>query len=98
MTPQQFNRKNIDFGDKVEIKVRHSYAKNKKTTKAEVFFKGFRICAGARVSDGYATLVPVFVKPTKKGYMGRSHYGYEKDEIPTWFENIVSIKKIKNAS
>ena len=81
------------MGDKVELKVALKYAPQNKN-KVVVFFKGFRILCGNSVSDGYDTLVPVFVMPTKKGGMGRRHYGNAINENMPWWENIVSIKKL----
>lgn len=95
MTPQQFNRKGLTYGDKVEVGLRYSYRPKDKVQKTTAFFKGFRILCNAYVSDGYDTLVPVFVKPTSKGHMGRVHYGNKEGEIHPWFENIVSVRKIK---
>lgn len=93
MKPNTFLRKGLNMGDKVILTVMEPwYVKNRKSKTVTVFFKGYRILCRASVSDGADTLVPVFVKPTKSGRMGRRHYGNGADELKTWFENIRSVK------
>lgn len=92
MNPHEFLRKSLDMGDKVELTLK-DYAGSCRVT---VFFRGYRIFCRAGVSDGPWTLIPVFVKPTKKdGTMGRIHYGHADGEIPTLFGNIDRVKIIK---
>ena len=99
MKPNTFLRKGLNMGDKVLLTVSEPwYVKNRKTTKVTVFFRGYRILCGNAVSDGADTLVPVFVKLTKAGEMGRRHYGNGTNELMTWFENIKSVKVLKPAA
>ena len=99
MKPNTFLRKGLNMGDKVLLTVMEPrYVKNRKPKTVTVFFKGYRILCGASVSDGADTLVPVFVKPTKAGGMGRRHYGNAAGELMPWFENIRSVKVLKSSA
>ncbi len=97
MKPSTFFRKNLDYGDRCAVKLaRPSYYKDREMRTVTLFFHGYRILCGSAVSDGPRTLVPVFNIVTKKGTMGRRHYGNGSapDEIATRFEYIISVKKI----
>lgn len=105
MTVKQIFATGVDTGDKVALTLkesdllytRHEGHKPRKET-LTLYFRGWRILYGQGVTNANEELVPVFVYPTKKdGTMGRRHYGWQDKEIPTWTENIVSLKIISKS-
>lgn len=100
MTVKQIFATGVDTGDKVALTLKEPgwYARQPRKETLTLYFRGWRILYGQGVTNANAELVPVFVYPTKKdGTMGRRHYGWQDKEIPTWTENIVSLKIISKS-
>ena len=86
----------VRYGDKVVVTFRsRPWEKKKWRRKETLYFRGYRILAGAGIADDLDSLVPVFTRPCKDGSMGRLHYGTREGESPTWWECIAAVEVVR---
>lgn len=92
MKAKTFFKKELKYGDKVSVRFAWKTGGMKART-VTLFFAGLRFPGGGQRVDDSEDVIPVFTVPTRRGEMSRRHYGWKENEVPTWLDHIVSIRK-----